>query len=423
MPDFIDRLGAELTRAASAEPQSSRRARWRPRWLRSMPPRPLLVVPALAVLGTGAALTAGILLTGTPVGPQVAPTPTAGYEAANPATTTLLPLHVADPAGGLPWGLRTVRTTRDDVCLQVGRLADGTIGALGEDGSFGNDQRFHPFSDNYQDPEGCVPLDADGHGFTNAVIWGLPTSAMAGGGCLADFSRRRLIRCPTHDTRDVYFGLLGPDAASITYVSAGRQTVSEPTVGSDGAYLIVTPARRGEEQGDGSGFTALLKTGPIQAVTYHDGHTCRPTTVSACALVGFVAPNAPHLTPAALASPIHVREIPARSSTPPQRLFKITYTARVAVTSTASFYYISLFFPPNPNSSGCHQIATGSPTTADIRAGQQLVDTEPVLASCHGIIRGLVRYHPASAIHSGAPEPDPTDPGDITVGRFSLRFP
>ena len=145
--------------------------------------------------------------------------------------------------------------------------------------------------------------------------------------------------------------------------------------------------------------------------------------MSACALVGFVAPNAPHVTPAALGSPIHVREIPASSATPPQRLFKITYTARVAVTSTASFYYISLSFPANPNSSGCHQIATGSPTTADIRAGQQLVDTEPVLASCNGIIRGLVRYHPASAIHRGAPEPDPTDPGSITVGRFSLRLP
>lgn len=425
MPDFIDRLGAELTRAATAEPRPSpaRRVSRRPRWLRSIRPRMLLIMPALAVLSTGAALAAGILLTGTPAGPKVAPTPTAGYGAANPATATLLPLHVADPAGGLPWGLRTVRTSRDDVCLQVGRLANGTIGALGEDGSFGNDHLFHPFSRNYQEPEGCVPLDADGHGFTNANIWGLPTSAMAGGGCLADFSKRRLIPCPPQNTRDVYFGLLGPDAASITYVSAGGQTVSVPTVGSDGAYLIVTPARPGEQQGDGSGFTALLKAGPIRAVTYRDGHTCRPTAVSACALVGFVAPNAPHLTPAALASPIHVREIPARASTPPQRLFKITYTARVAVTSTASFYYISLFFPPNPNSSGCHQFATGSPTSTDIRAGQRLVDTEPVLASCHGIIRGLVRYHPTSAVHSPAPEPDPTDPGDITVGRFNLRLP
>jgi hypothetical protein len=424
MPDFIDRLGAELTRAATAEPRPSRAGRvsWRPRWLTSMRPRTLLLVPALAVLGTGAALAAGILLTGTPAGPKVPPVPTAGYGAAIPASANLLPLHVGDPAGGLPWGLRTVRTTRDDVCLQVGRVADDTIGALGEDGAFGNDHRFHRFSDNYQDPEGCVTLDAHGHGFAAASIWGLPTSAMAGGGCLAEFSRRRLVPCPTQDTRDVYFGLLGPDAARITYVSGGGQTVSVPTVGSDGAYLIVTRARPGEQQGSGSGGFAGL-TGVIRAVTYRDGHTCRLTAANFCPPVGLVPANAPHLTQAQLASPIRVREIPARSDTPPQRLFKITYTARVAVTSTSSFYYVSKFFPPNPNASGCHQIATGSPTSTDIRAGQRLVDTEPVLSSCHGIIRGLVRYHPASAIHSGAPEPDAIDPGDITVGRFSLRLP
>jgi hypothetical protein len=434
MPDFIDRLGAELTRAATAEWQPSRRVGWS-RWLRSLRPRTRLIVPALAVLGTGAALAAGILLTGAPVGPKVAPTPTAGYGAANPATVMLLPLRVADPAGGLPWGLRTVRTTRDDVCVQVGRRANGTLGALGVDGSFGNDQRFHPFSDDYQEPQGCVTLDARGHGFAAAVMWGLPTSAMAGGGCLAEFSRRRLVPCPTQDTRNVFFGLLGPDAASITYVSGGGHTVTVPTVGPDGAYLIVTRARPSmffcspgpraqcEQQGGSSSFVGLLQTGPIRAVTYQDGHTCRPTAVYACAPIGLVSGNAPHLTQAQLASPIHVRENPTRSSTPPQRRFQITYTARVAVTSTASFYYVSLFFPPNPTSSGCHQIATGSPTSTDIRAGQRLLDRESVLASCHGIIRGLVRYHPASAIHSPAPEPDPTDPGDITVGRFSLRIP
>ena len=133
-----------------------------------------------------------------------------------------------------------------------------------------------------------------------------------------------------------------------------------------------------------------------------------------------MAANAPHLTQAALASPIHVREIPARSSTPPQLLFKISYTARVAVTTTASFYYVSLIFP---NVRTCHQFAVGSETSTNVRAGQQLVDTERVLASCRGTIHGLVRYHPASAIHSPAPEPDPINPGDLTVGRFSLRLP
>ena len=422
MPDFVDRLGAELTRAATAEPRPSPAGRvsWGPQWLRSMRPRTLLLVPALAVLGSGAALGAGILLTGSPAGPKVPPVPTAGYGAAVPATAKLLSLRVADPDGGLTWGLRTVRTTRGDVCLQVGRVADGTIGALGEDGAFGNDHRFHPFSENYQDPEGCVPLDGRHHGFTADVLSGLPTSALAGGGCLADMSKRKPIPCPTQDTRDVYFGLLGPEATSITYASAGGQTVTEPTVGPDGAYLIVTPARTGEQQGDlSSGFVGLT-SGLIRAVTYRDGHTCHPMAVNPCAPVGLVPAKTPHLTQAQLASPIHIRELPARSSTPPQLLFKITYTARVPVTSTGSFYYVSVFFPPN---SGCHQLAVGSPTTADIRAGQRLVDTEPVLASCRGIIRGLVRYHPTSAIHSAAPEPDATNPGDITVGRFSLQMP
>jgi hypothetical protein len=376
---------------------------------------------------------AGILLTGAPAGPKVPPVPTAGYGAAEIAK--LLPLHVADPAGGLRWGMRTVRTTRNDVCLQVGRLADGTIGALGEDGAFGNDHLFHPFSHNYRDPEGCVPLDVHGHGFTNAIIWGLPTSAMAGGGCRAESSRRRLLPCRTQDTRNVYFGLLGPDAVSITYVSGGGRTVTVPTVGPDGAYLIVTRARPSmfscspaprtqcEQQGESSGFGGLVETGPVRAVTYQDGKTCRPTAVYPCGPIGLVPGNAPHLTQAQLASPIHVRETPTRSSTPPQRLVTITYTARVAVTSTGSFYYTSLFFPPNLTRSGCHEYATGSPTSDDIRAGQRLTLNEPVLASCHGTIRGLVRYHPASAIHSAAPEPDPTNPGDVTVGRFSLRLP
>jgi hypothetical protein len=208
-------------------------------------------------------------------------------------------------------------------------LADGTIGALGEDGSFGDDHRFHPFSENYQDQGSCAPLDARGHGFTNTIIWGLPTSAMAGGGCLAAFSRRNQIPCPTQETRDVYFGLLGPETASLSYVSGGGRTVTVPTVGPDGAYLIVTRARPDEQQSDSSGFVALLRTGPIRAVTYRDGHTCRPTAVYPCGPIGLVPAKAPHLTQAALASPIHVREMPARSSTPSQLLFKISYTLQL----------------------------------------------------------------------------------------------
>lgn len=427
MPDFIDRLGAELTRAATAELDQSPagRVRWWSRWRRSVRPRTLVIVPVLAVLSTGAALAAGILLTGSPVGPRVPPVPTAGYGAAT--TAKLLPIRVADPAGGLPWGLRPVRTTRGDVCLQVGRLTGGMIGALGEDGAFGNDHRFHPFSPNYEGPDqmDCVPVDARGHGFINIVITGLPTSALAIG-CIRDFSRYDVRPCRTQDTRDIYFGLLGPEAASITYASASGRTVTEPTVGRDGAYLIVTRAVLTGQQGAPSVFSGLLRTGVIRAVTYRDGRTCRPTAVSGCAPVGLVTVTS-HLTQAELASPVHVRQLPGRipasPSFPAQLRFTITYTARVAATNTGSFYYTTLFFPPNSTRSGCHESATGHPTAENIRAGQRLVDHESALASCHGTIHGIVRYHPASAIHSAAPAPQVTNPGDITVGRFSLRLP
>ena len=257
MPDFIDRLGADL---------GSRRE-LRAASIASEPPQVARAVVGIDP-GAGAADRAGVggprhggrarrrhpSPPGAPAGPKVPPVPTAGNGAATAATAKLLPLRVADPAGGLRWGLRSVRTTRGDICLQVGRLADGTIGAIGEDGAFGNDRHFHPFSDNYEDPLSCVPLDARGHGFTTVVISGLPTSAMDGGGCLADFSRHDRIPCPVEDTRDVYFGLLGPEASSITYASAGGQPVTVPTVGPDGAYLIVTRALLVEQQGEASGF-------------------------------------------------------------------------------------------------------------------------------------------------------------------------
>jgi len=422
MPDFIDRLGAELVRVAGAEPAPApfRRLTRRARWRGALRLRGLLIVPALAILGTGAAVASGILLIGAPTGPKVPPVATAGNGAATAASAKLLPLRVADPVGGLPWGLRSVRTTRGDVCLQVGRLADGTIGALGEDGSFGDDHRFHPFSVNYQNQLACTPLDAHGHGFNITDILGLPTSAMDGGGCLARLSRRNQMPCPGQETRDVYFGLLGPEAVSITYAAADGHTVTDPTVEPDGAYLIVTRALQAGQQGEESSFAGVSRTGPIRAVTYRDGHTCHPTAARPCAAVGFVAAKPPEVPAAALASPIQVRELPVTSSRfGPQRHFRIAYTAHVAVTSTDSFYYVSLFFP---NVRTCHEYATGAPTSSNIRAGQRLVENETTLASCRGTVQGLVRYHPASAIHSPAPEPDRVDPGDIIVGRFSLRL-
>src|SRR5262249_33299780 len=55
----------------------------------------------------------------------------------------LLALRVADPDGGPPWGMRVVHTTRGVGCVQVGRVVDGKLGVLGQDGVAGDDHRFH----------------------------------------------------------------------------------------------------------------------------------------------------------------------------------------------------------------------------------------------------------------------------------------
>ena len=129
---------------AVARDQAARRparlARIRGRSLR------LPAVALLALLGTTtiALAASGVILTGSNV-----PTPRRlrpGYELGVPARggSELLPLRAPDPAGGLPWGMRIVRTTRGYLCVQIGRVQDGMLGELGIDGAFHDDGRFHP---------------------------------------------------------------------------------------------------------------------------------------------------------------------------------------------------------------------------------------------------------------------------------------
>src|ERR1700742_7450 len=68
---------------------------------------------------------------------------TSGLGKVLPTGDRLLPIRVADPDGGPPWGVRLIRTTRGDTCLQVGRVENGEIGALGIDGAWHNDHLFH----------------------------------------------------------------------------------------------------------------------------------------------------------------------------------------------------------------------------------------------------------------------------------------
>jgi hypothetical protein len=464
MTDPFVALRDELVRAAASRGTVTTPAnvRWWKRLADRLGWRSLAVALVLVPTAAAGAVASGILSSGAPVKPAVRPVPTVDVGAPMPLGATLLPIRAADPAGGLSWGLRTIRTTRGDVCLQVGRLAYGTIGALGQDGSFGDDHRFHPLSTSYIDSSACMTLDGGGHAEGEVSVYRMPVSAIGpvGGadpngrpnaGCAGE-------PCPAADTRDLYMGLLGPDAVAVTYANDSGTSVTIPTAGPNGAFLIVRRHRRAEGDGvstfiDGvSTGSPVAGYGPIQAVRYRDGHSCRPTELNSCPAVGLVPFEAPHLTRADLASPVHVRvmqvssfcndrgtvipcgaHVPAgftrqnsltgftrQPSAPRVVLAEISYTARIAVTNSASYYGVWLSFR---HTAPCDYVHGVLPILSDIRAGQRVVVYEPILASCRGLVYGSVAYYPPSG--TGAPaqsSPDSSAPA-VLVGRFVLRIP
>jgi hypothetical protein len=240
MSDYFDRVEQGMREAVRRGAHIPWYARVRPR-----PSRPVAAVLACLVV-TGSALAAtGVFRTGAPVGAEVPAIPTANEGAVLPASIALLSLRVPDPAGGPPWGLRELKTTRGLMCVQVGRIVDGRIGVLGRDGAFGDDGAFHPFSRTFMEGPGCGTEDGRGDAFVNEQLHGIPASALYGvrlhtdGGCYG--SGRSTRPCPPGALRDVYLGLLGPDAESVTHVTPGGGTAVTPTAGPDGAYLIVLP--------------------------------------------------------------------------------------------------------------------------------------------------------------------------------------
>jgi hypothetical protein len=250
--------------------------------------RPAIVALA-GLVATGSALAAsGILRTGAPVGAPVPAIPNAYEGAVIPGSVHLLPLRVPDPDGGPPWGLRVLKTTRGLTCVQFGRVVGGRLGVLGRDGAFADDGAFHPLSSDFLDGVGCGTDDARGNAFVNEQFHGIPASALSGdqqhtsGGCYTSSPRRR--SCPLTELRDVYFGLLGPDAVSITRNATGGAGVTIPTVGSEGAYLIVLPHSRtrcapqalfcARGESFSTGGPELVPYEVIRAVGYRGGKSC-----------------------------------------------------------------------------------------------------------------------------------------------------
>jgi hypothetical protein len=365
MMDYFSRIEQELTAAM----RHGRHRPWYGRPRRGSAPsrarRPLIVLIACLVLGGSALAATGIFREGAPVR-SGRPNPIAGSGAPARGGVSPVLLTAEDPSGGPPWGIRAVRTTRGLICLQVGRVQAGRLGALGIDGAFGGDGRFHaiPSSDLPQTPgagpgvepaAGSSSCHLPSDSFAEAQV-GVPRSAAPGGGG----ARAQL--------RDLYFGRLGPQAVSVTYRAAGR-TVTEPVAPGLGVYLVVLPVRPGEQTGVGSGVVTSLGgvypggSEALSAITYRfNGRLCRRLTpghraTDECGEPGALSPPA-SLLPARrdMHVPLRVRLGVAHGVV---RDARVSFRAPFGVRSAAQRY--ELLIPDGP----CHGgLAGGASATA-----------------------------------------------------------
>lgn len=235
------------------------------------------------------------------------------YGVEKPGSSRLLALRVPDPFGGPPWGLRLVRTSRGDTCVQYGRVENGQIGSLGIDDAWHNDHKFHAISAKDSADDQCGSTDAVGHGYLSGDILGEQASANIyhqGQGSSRTVQGCRLPQymsvfglrhrpphfpppvstspgCPPDAGRVVFYGLLGPDATSITYRKPGGGLATEPTSGRVGAYLLVfpyteatcyeyshSPGRSVSCDSFSEGGISPGEPGAVTKITYRDGHSC-----------------------------------------------------------------------------------------------------------------------------------------------------
>ncbi|MDQ2897552.1 MAG: hypothetical protein M3Y09_18255, partial [Actinomycetota bacterium] len=336
-------------------------------------------------------------------------------------------------------------TTRGQGCIQIGRLLDGKLGAIGQDYAFGNDGRFHELPVSAADFNGCALLDARGRLFTNVTADERPASAWSGSGpangCVpptaGPYEKGLRITpeerahgakpppiCRQADLRNIYYGLLGPEARSITYVIAGKRHTLD-TVGAGGAYMFVIRASPNQLLNFANAGTADIVPvdGPVREIHYRDGSTCHLTAKSwiggsyACtpALsepVGYI-PVGRAPTAAEAAAPIHVRLAPGHQG---QTVIMLSFTARVAITDARRSYSLRWREPGMaPGAYG------GEATQANIAAGQTITrtigDFGPRIPA--GIVHGSVSL--LQALGPGGIE----GPGSVTVpvGSFSIQVP
>ena len=387
----------------------------------------LVALGALAL--AAAAWGAASVLSGSAVAPDaVAATPTLGWGLPVPSSLSVLPLRATDPAGGPPWAMRLIRTTRGLGCVQVGRLVSGELGALAIDRyAFHGDGLLHPFLATDSIDQTCVPLDANGRVFTPrgaqiVTADGLPLVGNVGPAervhCDLPGSHDWAVRCPQSVLRDVEVGFLGPDAVRISVREPGRAFTIAP-YGRDGAYLLVLPAPPHANTGSYGAPGWSAPGTPVLTVTFRDGSTCRIPNASAhdtCVAKGLVAVRIPAPTTAQARARVHVRYLrrlggappplvsvgsgyqtpPGFTQTrsalvmPPGPALVITFTARVASPDLFSDYNVELRRAVVPGCFGGSVVLGRG--TGTIRPGQTVSLPIRLQPACHGVYTGRVYY-------------------------------
>jgi hypothetical protein len=351
MSGYLDHLEQQLIEAT--------RPRRSPRAVRRRRAASLGGAVLLALLAASAV---ALAVTGTfSTGPAVrAPQPPKASSGAGIAArgTRLLPMRVPDPGGGLPWGMRVVRTTRGLICVQVARVDGSSLGVLGQDGAFGNDGRFHPV------PPDVVGYHAGTLEISNCMAPGEAISQEAGIPQSAVFGTRHAEAIGQSAWRWISYGLLGPSAVSVSYRAEGRKH-TVPVERGSGAYLLVLPDPPNgsrEVAGGASASGPITPQGAISSIVYRlHGHLCsesRPGAPRSSLYPRCPRPRAasPPGTPQHLHREIGVRTFAGGGLT-------LTFKAPRAVVNALSGYAVEV---PAP----CHQGTVGIPVERDVRAGE-----------------------------------------------------
>jgi len=164
----------------------------------------------------------------------------------------------------------------------------GQLGEIGVDGAFHDDGEFHPLPADALPDNPVLPSSATTNETMSCVLSG-QSVVVAKVGVLRSASakiplgahaRHRVDALPRSDFRDVYFGLLGPRAVSVSYGQSGEGRTQRVVPGI-GAYLIVQRSAEGQprESGGGelagSGLLAPEPREPLKKFTYRvHGRLC-----------------------------------------------------------------------------------------------------------------------------------------------------